>query len=106
MRITGKSWIGLIVGAVFTPVALLLALASGGMGHGHYGLAKTLFPLPMLLTFNGPIETFQILLASLQFPLYGFLAGIPMHRRRILAATAVLHLVLIPPTFLLLTNFS
>lgn len=62
------------IAGILTPVTLLLAAASGGAGHGHYVLAKWLFPYTMLSTI--PFRTITdafVVLAFLQYPVYGCL---------------------------------
>jgi hypothetical protein len=59
-----------------TLLALGVAVLSAGAGHGSYGAARALFPLPMLLTLvEGSIGPISGGLALLQFPLYGALLG-------------------------------
>jgi hypothetical protein len=62
-------------GMLITPVAGVLAIASGNMGHGGYGFARLLFPYSMLLTLatGGTITNPLIALAAAQFPIYGML---------------------------------
>jgi hypothetical protein len=67
------SIIGLVLGVLLTPVAILCGVASGGAGHGDYFIAKLLFPVTMLSTVVfGSITPPFILLAFLQFPIYGW----------------------------------
>ena len=75
-----------------TPIALLLGVASGGAGHGNYGLAKTLFPFAMLsvLITDGVISIFGIVLAVAQFPIYGVIAGLSIVQSRWLPVVAML----------------
>jgi len=67
----------LVIGVLLTPVCLLLAVGSGGAGHGDYFYAKLLYPYAMLvaLLFDSLVIPF-ILLAVPQFPLYGALCGL------------------------------
>jgi len=69
--------IGLGIGALITPVATMLAIASGGLGHGHYEFARLFFPYSMLLTLiSGNTITVPLrVLALAQFPIYGALIG-------------------------------
>jgi hypothetical protein len=55
-----------------TLFAAVLAVASGGAGHGHYLMARLLFPHSMLLTrlTGDTIAVPLIALALVQFPLY------------------------------------
>jgi hypothetical protein len=68
---------------IVTPIFLYLGIVSGGAGHGNYLLAKILFPFTMLSTraFGSIIAPF-IILAIIQFPLYGFILGAANVRRR------------------------
>jgi hypothetical protein len=86
---------GLLVGIAIEVPAMLLAILSGGAGHGDYLLARALFPLPMLLTLLGPAALPIIWIGcTLQWPLYGVLIGRSARERRPRVATglAVLHL--------------
>jgi hypothetical protein len=69
---------GVGIGVVITPVAVMLAIISGGAGHGHYEFARLFFPYTMLLTrFVGDTITGPLIgLALAQFPLYGAVIGI------------------------------
>ena len=77
----------LIIGILLTPVCLLLAIGSGGAGHGDYFYAKLLYPYTMLsaLVFDS-IAIPLILFAVLQFPLYGALYGLAAAKGRAWAA--------------------
>ena len=63
----------LCIGA--TPVALCAGVLSGGAGHGSYVFAKLLFPFTMALTpaFGDIIVAPLIVLAVVQYPIYGLL---------------------------------
>jgi hypothetical protein len=77
----------LIIGVLLTPVCLLLAIGSGGAGHGDYFYAILLYPYTMLsaLVFDSITIPF-ILFAVLQFPLYGALFGLAAAKERGLMA--------------------
>jgi|SRR5580698_6835202 hypothetical protein len=81
---------GVGLGALIAPIALILAIASGGAGHGHYEFARLFFPYTMLLTrFTGDAITLPlIILALAQFPLYGGIIG--LCRGAIRAASAAI----------------
>jgi hypothetical protein len=67
-----------------TPACLLLALASGGAGHGDYLWAKLLFPLTMLSTsVFGSITVPFIVLAVAQYPAYGVVLGLANAKSRL-----------------------
>ena len=92
--------VGLICGIVVTPVTLGIAMLSSGGGHGDYFAARLLNPLPMicpasmfLLAYLMPGEFIfscimamtpvMIVLACIQFPIYGWLVGAALrHERR------------------------
>lgn len=58
--------------ALFGLAALVVATGAAGGGHGSYLPAKLLFPFTMLLALpRGPISPFGMVLAVLQFPVYG-----------------------------------
>jgi hypothetical protein len=80
------SIVGLVLGVLATPVAIVLGVASGGSGHGHYFIAKLLFPVTMLstLAFKSITPPF-ILVAFVQFPIYGWFiaSGLTSGARRL-----------------------
>jgi len=86
------------IGALFslpvTIVAMFLAIASGGAGHGDYVIARALFPIPILATLldHGTIDLPILALALLQFPLYGVIIGwsLATSRRAAIIGTASL----------------
>jgi hypothetical protein len=84
-------WKPIIVSLVVTPLALLLGIASAGAGHGDYIWAKILFPYTMLSTFLFQSITAPfILLAILQFPLYGLILAFANERKRLGSLAIVL----------------
>ena len=84
---------------VFTTIALFAALISTGAGHGDYVWARLLFPYSILSAwFTGSITTPFIVLAFVQYPLYGIIVHVASHlgwRQLGLAAGCIslLHLV-------------
>jgi len=74
---TRRTSLGAAVGVLLTLPALGLAFLSAGGGHGDYLWAKVLFPYAMIVpVFCGtPISLPLILVACLQFPIYGGLIG-------------------------------
>lgn len=75
--------IGLILGILATPVALLLAIVSAGAGHGDYLAAGILYPVPMLVAIIfEEINPVVLGLACLQFPVYGWLSGVSWASRK------------------------
>lgn len=84
-------WKPIMAGALLTPVCLLLAIGSGGAGHGDYFYAKLLYPYTMLLALGeGTIWLPAILLAVFQFPLYGLIYSLAAKRRKQAIAAIVL----------------
>ena|ERR671912_57096 len=104
-------WTPIIVSLVFTPIALLLGVGSAGAGHGDYFWAKILFPFTMLSTFLFQSITAPfILLAIVQFPLYGLTLALASGRKRLASLAiglAVVHiLAAVLCLFLASENFS
>lgn len=66
----------MVVSLIVTPIALLLGVGSAGAGHGDYRLAMILFPYTLLsaVIFDSITIPF-IILAIIQFPLYGIALG-------------------------------
>ena len=96
---------------VATPICIFLALFSAGIGHGDYLWAKILFPSTMLLTLIfESITTPGIILAIVQFPLYGVVLGLANRRHKfahMAIALIVLHLLAVIIFFMLESpNFS
>jgi hypothetical protein len=75
--------IGFVIGVAFAPVAAMLAVQSGGAGHGCYEFAGLFFPYTMLLTrLTGDTITLPLIaLALAQFPMYGAAIGMCARRR-------------------------
>jgi hypothetical protein len=74
---------GLGLGILATIPAVALAVASGGAGHGEYVAARLLFPYTMLLTMQTHyISLPLIIIALLQFPMYGLAIGATTRRKR------------------------
>ena len=71
-----KFLIPILASLVATPPLLFVAVFYTRAGHGSYFLAKILFPFTMLSTvLFGSIVAPFVVLAILQFPLYGILLG-------------------------------
>jgi len=91
---------------LLTPPCLLIAMVSGGVGHGDYTPAILLFPyaslfLALFERFAG-FEYFAIsfvigiFLAVIQFPVYGYFVSICRWKGRMVAALiglALLHAI-------------
>src|SRR5215831_5989879 len=69
------------IGGLVTLPAALLAVASGGAGHGNYLFARVLFPYTMLLTRLTETVTLPLIVLGLaQFPLYGAVVSLATSR--------------------------
>jgi hypothetical protein len=104
-----RFWIPVAVFFGLTPFFLFLGLVSAGVGEGKYFLAKMLFPFTMLSTvpFHSIRRPF-ILLAVVQYPLYGLLVGIANLKRTLLIcgfALAIIHISLVVACLLLPERF-
>jgi hypothetical protein len=104
-------WESIVISIILTPVALFLALVSAGSGHGNYLVAKLLFPYTMLSTVvAGEISLIFLVLAFLQFPIYGFILalGAQAEKMKSVAYTiAAIHVFGVLLCFLLVSeNFS
>ena len=103
--------IGVLVGGLVAAPAIMIAMLSGGAGHGDYAAARALFPVPMLLTLlqGDTIGVLSIGLALLQFPIFGALVGWCMAKENYLPAIAIIltHVVAASVCFAgMLPNFS
>jgi hypothetical protein len=102
------------IGGLVTLPAALLAIASGGAGHGNYLFARVLFPYPMLLTrlTDDTVTLPLIVLGLAQFPLYGVVVGLAASRGRrpgwyAVAGLTLAHLGAVVPCFSgTIPNFS
>lgn len=65
----------IVIGVLITPFLMALTAVSGGVGHGSYALGMALFPfaaLPVIILDHFFNATFlMIVIAAIQFPLYG-----------------------------------
>jgi hypothetical protein len=113
-RSTWSTWLGLAVGVLLTPFAMILSLFSTGAGHGDYSFARAIYPIPMLLTLitHDTITLASIALASVQYPVIGLATGFALRRsnKSFLAVTFVLMVVHVAALMLAfggyLPNFS
>jgi hypothetical protein len=88
---TPRFFVPLLVSLVVTPPFLWVAIASVGGGHGHYLGAKILFPFALLSArILGSAFASLILLALVQFPLYGLMLGKANVKRQFLPCLATL----------------
>ena len=95
-----KSLIGAIIGALFTPVAVALALKSAGQGDFYW--AGVFFPILtlILLKGGGPLVVPFVLL---QYPFYGWYTGRCITREHYIRLVVLLLIVQIVP--MLVTMF-
>jgi hypothetical protein len=98
-----RFWIPVGIFLGLTPFMLFLGLFSSGSGHGDYFLAKILFPYTLLSTaaFHSITQSF-LLLAIVQYPVYGLLTGIANLYRKLLICglgLAVVHTVTVVASF-------
>ena len=100
MRIKSLYQHPIIISLLLTAILLPVAAVSGGVGHGNYTLAIVLFPYAALAVvvldhfFNSTI--LMIIIATLQFPLYGTLISIGRGKvsdRILVMALLALHVV-------------
>lgn len=103
----------IILSLIITPLALISAILSAGAGHGSYFLAKILFPYTMLSTsLFESITTPFILLAIVQFPLYGLILAFVSVGKGIkiglsIILLAILHILAVGLCFIFVSsNFS
>ena len=84
----------MLASLIVTPIALILGVGSAGAGHGNYRLAMILFPYTLLSTsvFDSITPPF-IILAIIQFPIYGFALGYAYEKGRVLSMSIVLCVV-------------
>ncbi|HEV8067436.1 MAG TPA: hypothetical protein VGP76_06855 [Planctomycetaceae bacterium] len=88
--------LGLLIGALITPVTLFLAIASTGAGHGDYKFFRIFYPVEILL-MSGEQSRFGfemvVVLAAAQFPAYFGIIGAFKGRFRALVTCliAVIH---------------
>jgi hypothetical protein len=86
-----SSLIGLAFGVVVCISCLALVVGEAGGGHGTYLPAKILFPFAMLAgVFGHSISPPYVVLAIVQFPLYGFLLGAVFRSRRFALCVVIL----------------
>ena|SRR5882762_38456 len=69
-----KSTVGAIIGLAVTPIVILMALNSGGAGHGNYFWAWFFFPLLTFIMLAGA-GALVVPFVLLQYPFYGWYVG-------------------------------
>jgi hypothetical protein len=92
-------WTPVIASVLATPVLLLLAIGSAGVGHNKSEpvLPHALFPFPLLaikLLGDGGLPLVLLLWVA-QYPLYGVAVGLAARRGRGLAGAALLALLVL-----------
>jgi hypothetical protein len=102
-----RFWIPLGVSVALTPILLIIALGSEGVGHADDKLFLFLFPVASIVTIvlDPLFDSTALLigLAMLQFPCYGFVFGIAAKRQKnvplVGSGILVLHVVIIAMAF-------
>jgi hypothetical protein len=99
------------LGVLLELPTVIVAMISGGAGHGDYVAARVLFPASMLLTLieGDTIGPLSIGVGLLQFPIYGVLLAWSLVRQNHLPVVVVasLHLIAAIACFAVtLPNFS
>ena len=91
--------------SLLTPLLLLPVVFLMGGGHGYYTPAVVLFPFGMMGTvFQQTISPPFVILAIVQFPIYGFLIDRFENKKTVYCITGI-H-VLTAVLTLVLTNFN
>jgi hypothetical protein len=94
--------VGLGLGLLTTLIGAGLVILAAGAGHGTYAPAKLLFPFAMLLAVAArTIDLPSLILAGLQFPLYGIILGSvsSSRMRSVASAFGVIHLIAMAVVF-------
>ena len=102
-----RRWPFLIVGSILAPIALGITFASAGFGHGSYILARIILPFACLgvaLNNYPGHDVTVLLLAILQYPVYGYL--LDRAPRVVLLASALLAIHAALAAWLLYGNWS
>ena len=73
------SWKPLIVALVLTPILILAAIIPCGVGHGNCTLFAVFFPSMILPDLIGNF-IHPLILACVQFPLYGVVLSVALKR--------------------------
>jgi len=86
--------LGILGGMVVGAASLVISWAYAGGGHGSYSAAKILFPQTMYLATAvlGSVTTSLMVLAFLEFPVYGLAVGVAAShvRLRVILPTLIL----------------
>ena len=79
-------WRPVLLSLAMTPILIILAFLSGGVGHGNYGMVTVLFPYAAMsaLVLDRFLDATAIiiLVAVLQFPIYGIVLGVAAKKSR------------------------
>ncbi len=104
-------WLPFFLSVIATPFLFLAGLLSAGAGHGDYIAAIILFPYPLLSAVlrqaifhppfgdSQPFDTVFLLLAVIQFPIYGLLISLVKRKLIFIIVIGILHLVFSAITF-------
>lgn len=88
-------------------VAAVAGIVSAGAGHGSYVAAKLLFPYTMLSGgVDGPLPTPFIVLACVQYLLYGLIWALAIRYRKVAPAILALASVHVGAVLLVFIFFS
>jgi hypothetical protein len=97
---TLEFWKPIIVSLIVTPLALFAGGVSAGGGHGDFVWLKVLFPYSLLQAFIFQSAALGILLAVVQFPVYGIIMAFAGKGRSFGLTGLILTLVHISATVL------
>lgn len=91
---SNETWLPLFVSLFVTPVCLFLAyITVGPMGHGSFFLPKILFPYASLSLLASDNIVLTLLLAAVQFPLYGIMLSIASTNQALGTAFSILCII-------------
>ena len=72
----------------------MISIASAGLGHGNYLAVKILFPYAFYIAYRqGEIAAASLLVAIMQYPLYGAVIGVRKTRKVIAVFLLMIHVV-------------
>ena len=95
--------IPILLGMVLSIILLGVSIIMAAAGHGSYLPAGTFFPGPVLIALVvGTFTPFVLVLASVQWPVYGLVVGIVRHsprRSRYIKGMILQHLFLLALCF-------
>ncbi|RZK54153.1 MAG: hypothetical protein EOO91_16395 [Pedobacter sp.] len=90
-----------VILSILTPILLIITIIFMGGGHGNYQQAIVLFPTGLLsiLMFNR-IEIGFVIIAIIQYPLYGFLIDKATDKKKMILILLLFHIALALSIFL------